>query len=132
MSLSFKELLVIRKAKTLVFDTYRITERLPQSEKFNLISQMNRAAVSVVSNLAEGSQRTPKEFIHFINISRGSLSELMIQMDLARELYQDHIDNDNLELFDLQAEEIGKMTYGLLNRLKTQTDNSNSSRGGAK
>lgn len=68
-------------------DIYRLSMLLPKNEQYGLSSQMRRAAVSVPSNIAEGSQRTSeKEFAHFLMIAKGSLAELQTQVLLAEEL----------------------------------------------
>jgi four helix bundle protein len=64
--------------------TYRLTEGFPEGERFGLVSQMRRAAVSVASNIAEGAGRSgPREFLHHLSIARGSLLELETQIALA-------------------------------------------------
>ena len=71
----------------LVKDVYCLTSSFPSHEVYALTSQIRRCAVSVPSNIAEGSARlTTKEFIHFLGIARGSLSELETQLIIAREL----------------------------------------------
>jgi len=66
---------------------YGFTQTFPESERFGLVSQMRRAAVSVPSNIAEGSARqTKKESVQFYTIARGSLSELDTQLELCRDL----------------------------------------------
>ncbi len=71
----------------LVEDIYKITSSFPKNEIFALTSQMKRAAVSVPSNIAEGAARqTTKEFIKFLYISLGSLSELETQILIAQRL----------------------------------------------
>ena len=81
------ELLVWQDARKLVMDIYRLSSFLPNEERFGLVAQMRRAAVSVPSNIAEGAARaTPKEFIQFLCIARGSLSELETQLILSRDL----------------------------------------------
>ena len=68
-------------------EIYRITESLPNQEKFGLISQMNRAVVSIASNIAEGTSRSSeKEFIRFLEISMGSGFELKSQLVIAHRL----------------------------------------------
>jgi len=65
-------------------DIYRLTNLLPSEEKFGLISQMRRAAVSIPCNIAEGAaRRGKKEFKNFLGIAQGSLSELDTQLDLC-------------------------------------------------
>ena len=71
----------------MVEDIYRMTKLLPGEEKFGLISQMRRAAVSIVSNIAEGAARkNTKEYIQFLYISLGSLSELETQIEISNRL----------------------------------------------
>lgn len=66
---------------------YRLTEALPESEKFGLTAQMRRAAVSVPSNIAEGAaRRSSKEFTQSLYVARGSLAEIETQLMLCREL----------------------------------------------
>ncbi len=72
---------------SLVKTVYELTSSFPREEVFGLASQMRRAAVSVPSNIAEGAARaTDKEFLHFLHIARGSLSELETQLILSKEL----------------------------------------------
>ena len=92
MARSYRELLVWQKAKKLAIHAYKATEPFPRTEMFGLASQIRRAGVSVVSNIAEGQGRmTSGEFIHFLGLARGSLLELETQIDIALELaYLDH------------------------------------------
>ena len=84
---SYKDLLVWQKSITLVKLIYQLPRAFPPDEKFGLVSQMRRAAVSVPSNLAEGHARnTTGEFIRFISHAEGSLAELETQTVLAIEL----------------------------------------------
>jgi four helix bundle protein len=83
----YKDLLVWQKAIELVKQVYRITRTFPADEKFALISQMRRAAVSVPSNIAEGqARRTTGEFVQFVSHAEGSLAELDTQLIVAVEL----------------------------------------------
>jgi len=82
-----KGLLAWQKAIDLTVKIYRLTEKFPADERFGLTSQMRRAAVSVPSNIAEGSARsTDKDKVHFYMISRGSLSELDTQAEIVARL----------------------------------------------
>lgn len=72
-----KRLEVWQMSVHLVVEVYRLTSAYPDAERYGLISQMRRAAVSVASNIAEGAARqTKKEFANFVHIARGSLSEI--------------------------------------------------------
>ena len=84
---SYKDLLVWQKGIALAKLLYVITRGFPAEEKFGLIAQMRRAAVSVPSNIAEGQARhTTGEFIQFISHAEGSVAELDTQLILAVEL----------------------------------------------
>src|SRR6266480_6698039 len=81
---NYKDLLVWQKGIALAKVIYRLTQRFPPAEKFGLISQMRRAAVSIPSNLAEGQARhTTGEFIQFFSHAEGSLAELETQLRLS-------------------------------------------------
>jgi four helix bundle protein len=111
---SYKELLVWQVAMGLVADVYRITRRFPREEVYGLTSQIQRSAVSVPSNIAEGQGRATRgEFIQFLGHSRGSLFELETQLTIAGEL-------GYLESQD-QARILGTLTRAaqLLNGLMT-------------
>jgi four helix bundle protein len=87
MSRMHHELRAWQDAMSLVNAVYRFTERFPENERFGLAIQMRRAAVSVPSNIAEGAARgSRKEFGRFLQISRGSLSELDTQVRVASNL----------------------------------------------
>lgn len=84
---SNKDLIVWQKSMELAIKIYGITSQLPQSEKFGLCSQMNRCAISIPSNIAEGSKRgTRKDFCNFITIAYGSSAELETQLILLKNL----------------------------------------------
>ena len=83
----FEELLVWQKAKRLCVEVYRVTGKGPFVRDYGLRDQIQRAAVSVMSNIAEGFERYSRtEFKHFLSIARGSASEVRSQLHLAREL----------------------------------------------
>ena len=83
-SMKYQELTVWKKSMDLVDRIYDLSVGFPREEKFGLWSQMTRAAISVPSNIAEGSGRaTPKECVHFLSIARGSLYELTTHLQIA-------------------------------------------------
>lgn len=84
---SYKDLLVWQKGIALAKIVYYLTRQFPAEEKFGLISQMRRAAISVPSNIAEGQARhTTGEFIQFISHAEGSVAELDTQLIIAVDL----------------------------------------------
>jgi len=110
---SYRDLKVWQQSFSLAKEVYLLTSNLPESEKFGLTSQIQRCAVSIPSNIAEGQQRnSPKEFKHFLSISRGSAAELSTQLLLAQDIY-------NLDCRDIiiKIEEIQKMLYSLGSKL---------------
>ena len=83
---NFRNLQIWKDAMDLAQAVYEITEVLPKMETYGLISQMTRAAVSVPSNIAEGSGRSDKDFSHFLTIALGSLFELNTQIMLSERI----------------------------------------------
>ena len=112
MARSYRELFVWKKARSLAVHVYRSTERFPRSELHGLTSQARRAAVSIVSNIAEGQGRpTPGEFVCFLGLARGSLLELDAQLLIASDLA--YLDSQQFEKISPEVYEV----LGLLNRL---------------
>lgn len=84
---SYKDLVVWQRSINLVIDVYKYTKTLPEDEKYGLVSQMRRAAVSVPSNIAEGYTRQhTNEFIQFLGIADGSAAELDTQLIICNQL----------------------------------------------
>ena len=114
---NLKELTIWKKAIDLTVEVYNITRSFPNEEKFGLISQLRRAAVSISSNIAEGAGRnSDKEFIHFIGIANGSAFEVQTQIIIAYRLK--FIDKEASKLILDKLEEIQKMSRGLQNKLR--------------
>lgn len=113
-----KDLTVWQKSMEIVEMVYRITNKLPKSELFGLISQMQRSAISIPSNIAEGAKREHRaEYIQFLSISNGSAAELETQLILTKKLYPEFKNEIEKALFTL--DEILKMIYSLMKSLKS-------------
>jgi four helix bundle protein len=111
--LPFRELIVWQKSVSLAKTTYKLTKKFPSEELFALTSQVRRSAVSVPSNIAEGSQRrTDKDFLQFLHIAKGSLAELETQILLAQELFQLPIEECASLMKDIT--EVSKILLGLI------------------
>ncbi len=114
----YRNYTVWKKAHALVLDTYKTTRNFPSEEKFNLISQMNRAALSIPTNIVEGCGReTQKEFLRFLHISSGSAFELEYLILVSSELK--FIDLETSEKLMNQIAEIKKMLFSLIQKIKT-------------
>ncbi|MBG0763762.1 MAG: four helix bundle protein [Tissierellales bacterium] len=99
---AFQRLKIYQLSKELVLYNYNLVKKFPREEKYALVQQMNRAAVSIPSNIAEGtSRKSNKDKAHFINISYGSLMELICQMEIALEL--NYISDNEFEKFSKMA-----------------------------
>jgi four helix bundle protein len=109
---NFKELKVWRAGIDLSKSIFILTKKFPTEERFGLISQMTRAAVSIPSNIAEGcGRKSNKELYQFLNIALGSAFELETQLIIAREF--DYIDDEILHKICGVVTDIQKMINGL-------------------
>lgn len=97
----------------LVADIYAFTKKLPKDEEYGLVSQMRRAAVSIPSNISEGSQRGGRDFAHFLKFSSGSAAELDTQLKLVERLYK-----LDIEAFPERITEIQRMLHGLMKKVR--------------
>ena len=115
---SHKDLVVWRKSIDLASKVYSATNRLPDVEKYGLQAQMRRSAVSVASNIAEGAGRTGRaEYIRFLNIARGSLTELETQVYIISDLRL--LEDRELRLKEDVAE-VGRLLTSLIQKLREQ------------
>jgi four helix bundle protein len=115
----YRNYIVWQKSHRLVIDIYKTTSTFPKSEQFNFVSQINRAALSIPTNIVEGCGReTQKELIRFLYISSGSAHELEYLIQAATELT--FIDNNDSEKLLSKIDEIKKMLYALIKKIKQQ------------
>ena len=114
---NFQKLEVYQLSKELVVFTYSLTKQFPETEKFCIVSQMNRSAVSIASNIAEGMSRsTQKDKLHFINIAYSSMMELTCQFDISHDL--GYITQDSLDLFFHKSKNLAVKMSNLAKTLK--------------
>jgi len=113
-----KDLNVWNAAMELVTNIYKLTKSFPKEELYGLTSQIRRSAVSVPSNIAEGAARKNKtEFIQFLYIALGSLSELETQLIISKNLnYSETISSLLSKVTDIR-----KMTFGLIKSIKNKS-----------
>lgn len=116
---SYKDLVAWQKSLILIKAVYKALRDFPKEEVWGLTAQIKRSAVSVASNIAEGSsKRSTREFIRFLNIAYGSLTELEAQLIIAFEL--EFLDKAKYESLIEQCNEVGKILNGLMRSLNTK------------
>jgi len=108
-----KKLVLWHKAVHLVVSVYGVTRRFPASERFGLAAQMQRAAVSIPSNVAEGAARKGrKEYLQFVYTARGSLSELDTQVEIAGLL--GYLTPDESSKLQAELDEVSRLLNGVI------------------
>jgi len=113
---SYRELIVWQKAMDLARRAYALSQGLPKSEAYGLLTQIRRAAVSVPSNIAEGHGRlTDAQFRHFLGNARGSLYELQTQLELALDL--GYLDAGLVQELMQRGWEVARLINGLVTAL---------------
>ena len=113
----FEKLKIWQKAMDIAVHVYEISALLPNDEKFNLIHQIKKCAVSLPSNIAEGSGRnSDKEFMHFLGIANGSTFELITQLILAKRLKL--VSEDLIQPTINQLVEVSNMNFSFQRSLK--------------
>jgi four helix bundle protein len=114
---SFRELRVWQEAKSLAVEIYRLTNSGSVARDFGLRDQMQRAAVSLPSNIAEGYERnSDAEFARFLYITKGSLSELITQLEIAKEVGL--IPEESFLLIEARCTKLGAMITKLIQSRK--------------
>lgn len=117
--MKYSDLVVWQKAMDLVTSIYKVTAAFPNDERFGLISQIRRAAVSIPSNIAEGhGRKTTGAYLNHISIALGSVMELETQIQIALRL--NFMDSNTCTLLLAQTEEIGRMLGGLKKSISSQ------------
>ena len=120
----YSKLKVYHQAKALVAEIYNLCKNFPSQESYGLTNQIQRAAVSIPSNIAEGMGRfSIKERVHFIEISYGSLMEVMCQLEVAELLH--YITSEQLAIEEKSITEIAKMLIGLRRTMEDKMINNN-------
>src|SRR3989338_1547767 len=110
---SFRDLIVWQKSMVLAKQVYVLAKKPPAEERFGIISQMQRCAISIPSNIAEGNKRsTVKDYVQFLRIASGSAAEFETQLLLVRDVYNVSTE-EPLRLLD----EIQRMLQMLIKRL---------------
>ncbi len=124
----YRKLDAYQLAKQLTKEVYNLIKHFPRDEKDALIEQIRRAAISIPSNIAEGSGRfSVRDRIRFLDISYGSLCETMCQMEIAHE--QDYISDEQFVTFEQLASRTSMTIMGLKKNYENKlTNNSNQER----
>ena len=116
----YRKLKVYHLSKQLVVDVYDLIDHFPTKERMALSNQLQRAVVSVPSNIAEGMGRfSTKERVHFIEIAFGSLTETMCQLEIAESL--NYITTEQLTKQEVCIREIARMLLGLKKNFEEKT-----------
>ena len=122
---NYADLQVWQKAMSLVTDIYKATTFFPREERYGLTAQIRRSAVSIPSNIAEGSAReTTPDLLRFITIAYGSLAELETQLLIARNL--DYLAEEIMFSLIQRCREIGRMLNGLRQSLRCSVEEDDS------
>ena len=117
---SYKDLIVWQKSVDLSLQIYKITKNFPKEETYGIVSQMRRCAISIPSNIAEGSTRRGKsEYIQFLYISFASGAELETQLLIAKKL--EYLPQSDFEKLNNLLQEIMKMLNSLIAKIKSST-----------
>ncbi len=115
---NFKELRIWQRSRQMVKEVYQLTASFPKSEQYGLISQINRSAISVISNIAEGAGRSSNiDFNRFLDIAVGSAFELESQLIVSVDL--GFLNEESIKDIIIELNEIEKMIRGFQKNLKS-------------
>lgn len=113
----FKELIAWKKGMDLVEEVYRVSRNFPADERFGLTAQIRKAVVSIPSNVAEGYGRSTKaDYIHFIDIAKGSANEVQTQLLIAQRL--SFLREQDSQRASAMADEVQRVLRGLSDGLR--------------
>lgn len=117
MSGSYRDLVAWQKAMELVYEIYKLVRKFPADEKYGLVSQLRRAAVSIPSNIAEGKGRhSDMDMCRFFNTARGSLHEVETQLLIAAHL--GYVTDVEYRSIDAQTAEVARILNGLIHKFE--------------
>jgi four helix bundle protein len=115
---SYRDLRVWQEAMDLAEATYRATERFPDQERYGLVTQLRRAAVSVASNIAEGNARSTGDYLRHLLVSSGSLTEIETQFMISGRL--GFLPSEQADSLLATCDQIGRMLGGLRKSLRAR------------
>ena len=117
---NFRNYMIYQEAMDIAVLTYRITGSFPKNETYALVSQLNRAAVSIASNIAEGSSRNSgKDFSHFLEMALGSAFEVETQLNIAKRI--GYINDEVNDIFD-RISKLEKQLNIFINKVRSMVD----------
>ncbi len=120
MASGYRDLIVWQKAMQVAKETYCVTRRMPKDELYSLTNQMRRAAVSIPSNIAEGSARgTRKDYSNFLRMASGSRAELETQVFLAVSI--GYLNEEDVLTLQGLLSEVGRMLTVMVAKLSPKT-----------
>jgi four helix bundle protein len=118
-SRTHRELIVWQKALSLAVEVHQATEEFPKAERFGLVAQLRRAAVSVPSNIAEGSaRRTTRDFLAFLHVARGSLTEVETQLLIAQRV--GYLPENGYRTLESLCGEVGRLLTAVIAALRAR------------
>jgi four helix bundle protein len=122
MGQAFRDLMVWQRSMQLAIEIYKVTKEFPHDERFGIISQIRRSAISIPSNIAEGRGRlSAGEFRQFLGIARGSNYEVQTQLELAKALGFGK--RSAIETAEGLSHEVGRMIYALIESIELAAEN---------
>lgn len=116
----FEKLEVYKESLYFANRVYELSKNFPQSEAFGITNQMRRAAISVAANIAEGSSRSKKEYLHFLSIALGSCYECIPFLEICRK--QNYVNHDEFQGFIDDLHRISAKLSALKNSLRSSSN----------